>query len=212
MQRLNIPVPDPSSMTTEQLRHELMGLRQLVETRLDGMDKAAGLLQMAQDRTPSEISQMVGQLQELHSEKFFSIQKQFDERDIRTRASEVAAQTAVNAALSAQKEAASAQNDANAAAIMKSEASTVKQIDGIVALLTSGTKATDDKIAAINARLDRGEGTGSGRASSQSSMLAVTAIVVSVVVGGVSVVSTLRPSAAVAPVVVATPPQVPVAH
>jgi hypothetical protein len=42
-------------------------------------------------------------------------------------------------------------------------------------------------------------------------MLAVTAIVVSVVVGGVSVVSTLRPSAAVAPVVVAAP-QVPVAR
>ena len=75
-----------------------------------------------------------------------SIQLQFDERDIRSRASEDAAKIAGNAALQAQKEAAAAQNESNAAAITKSEGVTVKQIDGILALLASNTNSMNDKI------------------------------------------------------------------
>jgi hypothetical protein len=101
------------------------------------------------------------------------VQVQFRERDER-----------VNAALAAQKEAAAQQNTSNSAAITKSEAATADQIRNIQTVLAGSTKAIDDKIAVINGRLDRGEGAGSGRASNQATMLAVGAVVVSMVIGG----------------------------
>ena len=35
-----MPLPDPTKLTTEQLRRELATLREIIETRLDGMDRA----------------------------------------------------------------------------------------------------------------------------------------------------------------------------
>jgi SMC interacting uncharacterized protein involved in chromosome segregation len=129
---------------------------------MDGLDSTIALLiERIKDSTAERLRE-IEHLRTLHEEKFDSVQTQFLERDVRSRASESAANTAVNAALQAQKEAASAQNEANAAAITKSEAATVKQIDGILALLASSTKATDEKITSINQRLDRGEGEGRG--------------------------------------------------
>jgi hypothetical protein len=155
-------------LTTEQLRRELDSLRQLIEARLDGMDRTTGVLAESVNRVPSEIEKKAVHLSDLSSERLNGvkaalvalregIQLQFDERDIRSRAAEDAAKVAVNAALQAQKEAAAAQNESNAAAIGKSEGATVKQIDGIMALLGSNTQAINDKISAITSRLDRGE-------------------------------------------------------
>src|ERR1035441_9083425 len=99
-----IPSPDPTILTTEQLHRELGILREFLEARLEGMDK-------------------------VFAERFIGVQKQFDERDVRTAGAVIAGTTAVNAALQAQKEAAGAQNDSLTASITKSEAATVKQID-----------------------------------------------------------------------------------
>ncbi len=162
------PVPDPTVLTTQQLRHEMGTLREVIEARLDGMDIATKLLADHVNRVPNDIDRQVRHLTELFVEKMEAhkaetlslgrgIQLQFDERDIRGRAAEDATKLAVNAALQAQKEAAAAQNESNAAAITKSEGSTVKQIDGILALLASDTQAITDKIAGITSRLDRGE-------------------------------------------------------
>ena len=37
------PIPDPTKLTTEQLRREVATLREILETRLDGMDRAIAL-------------------------------------------------------------------------------------------------------------------------------------------------------------------------
>ncbi len=39
-----VPVPDPTALTTEQLRRELGALREVIEARLNGMDMANKLL------------------------------------------------------------------------------------------------------------------------------------------------------------------------
>jgi hypothetical protein len=83
---------------------------------------------------------------------------QFAERDVRLDQASIATKIAVDAALQAQKEAANATNVSNTAAIAKSELNTTKLIDGIVALLNSTVKATDEKISDLKGRLDRGEG------------------------------------------------------
>ncbi len=172
-----------------------------------------GLLLVSTGNTKSidekfgSVQQGIDHLKDLHTERFSSIQKQFEERDIRSEAAEDAAKVAVNAALQAQKEAAAAQNEGNTAAITKSEAATAKQIDGITLLLAGNTKAVDEKfdgvrlllassnksidekIASINGRLDRGEGTTVGKSNNQSSLIAIGGLAVALVVGGFAVFS-----------------------
>jgi hypothetical protein len=219
------PVPDPTLPTTQQLRHEQGNLREVIEARLNGMDVATRLLADNVNRVPNDIDKHVVHLTDLFGERMEGlkaelislgrgIQLQFDERDIRSRAAEDAAKIAVNAALQAQKEAAGAQNDSNAAAITKSEGATVKQIDGILALLASNTEAINDKITAITSRLDRGEAIMSANSMSRQdrrldggnnvAILGVGFLVITVVVGLIGFVA-VRSGAASAPVVIQAP-------
>jgi hypothetical protein len=221
-----VPVPDPTALTTELLRRELGALREVIEARLNGMDMATKLLAEQASGVPKDIDKQIRHLTDLFSERMEgfkaemvslgrSIQLQFDERDIRSRASEDAAKIAVNAALQAQKEAAAAQNDSNAAAITKSEGATVKQIDGILALLASNTEAITDKIAGIVSRLDRGEASMSANSmarqdrrldgGSNVAILGVGLMVITVVIGLIGFVI-IRSTSAPAPVIIQSPP------
>jgi cation transport regulator ChaB len=161
IQHITNPI-DPSVLTTQQLIREISGLREIIEARLDGNDKAIALLQTATDRQPEIIDKAVRRLQELHQEKFQSIQTQFTERDTRTDQTSKDSKVAVDAALQAAKEAVGEQNKSSALAIAKSEASTTKQIDQIGVLINTTSKATDEKINDIKGRLDRGEGISTG--------------------------------------------------
>src|ERR1700722_8973849 len=100
------PNLDPTARTIEALQREIStarqiveangrGTREVLETRLAGMDKAIELLQKTTDVLPAQIRNEVKQLEALHSEKFRSIEaqivthlggidKQFAERDKRT--------------------------------------------------------------------------------------------------------------------------------
>ena len=177
---LNIPVPDPSLLTTRALQREIFALRELIEvklgssvatgdliravieTRLDGMDKAIRLLQDTADKFPGRIDEKIGALRSVHDERFGSIQQQFTERDVRTEQAAGAVKIAVDAALQAQKEAVGEQNKSSALAIAKSEASTMKQIDQQATLITQMGKGIDDKIDDLKERLTRTEGKGAG--------------------------------------------------
>jgi hypothetical protein len=179
-ERQNVPIPDPSLMTTKQLQREVFGLRELlevklgssiasvdlirsvIETRLDGMDKAIRLLQDTADKFPARIDEKIGSLRAVHEEKFASIQTQFAERDVRTEQAAGAVKIAVDAALQAQKEAASENSKMNAAATAKSEASTTKLIDAQAFTITNLQKAFDDKLGDVKDRVNRIEGMGAG--------------------------------------------------
>jgi hypothetical protein len=198
---VNIPIPDPSILTTEALDREILALRELLEvtlgssgdilglmrsvleTRLDGMDKATKLLQDIADKLPARIDEKIAALREIqgmqlvalestHGEKFRSIETQFKERDVRTEQSGKDSKTAVDAALQAAKEAVGEQNKSSGSAIAKSEASTMKQIDQLGTLIQAVTKTADDKIsdlkdriAEIIARQTKFEGRGEGQAA-----------------------------------------------
>jgi hypothetical protein len=190
----NVPIPDPTELTSRQLRREIEGLQALLETRLDAIDKATTLFQDNLTRVPTDVEKQITHLRALHDEKFESIQTQFAERDGRARASETAANTAVNAALSAQKEAAAAQNASNAEAIRKSETATQKQIDATGTMLTSVAGALTDKIDTINGRINRGDGAATGSITirdtshqNNTTMISIAALCVSLLVGLLSV-------------------------
>ena len=212
--RLNIPVPDPSLLTTRALQREIFGLRELlevklgsgaataeltraiIETRLDGMDKAIQLLQATADRFPQRIDEKISALREVHDkkfdtlmdthlEKFNSIQTQFRERDVRTEQSSKDSKVAVDAALQAAKEAVGEQNKSSALAIAKSEASTTKQIDQLAILIQNMTKGFDDKIGDVKDRLTRIEGRGEGMSATWGLLLGVVSLLVGLVaIGG----------------------------
>jgi hypothetical protein len=160
----SVPVPDPTVLTTQQLLREIAtsrevvektvdGVRETIETRIAGMDKAIELLQRTNDKFPNQILDAVKQLQEVHDEKFHSIAVQFTERDTRTEQTSRDSKVAVDAALQAAKEAVGEQNKSNALAIAKSEATFTKQIDQIGVLISTMQKAIDDKIDDIKSRI-----------------------------------------------------------
>ncbi len=75
------PVPDPTKLTTEQLRRELATLREILETRLHGMDRATELanaqgavlrdqIEHTRDRLREETAADIGQLRELLEARF----------------------------------------------------------------------------------------------------------------------------------------------
>lgn len=174
------PEPDPSVLTTAALLREVASLKELVFTRIDAIDKAITVAHDDLVRVPTEVQKTVGNLRDLHdqrfeavekeleyrttlyNEKFASVQTQFRERDTRVEQTAKDNKVAVDAALSAAKEAFGEQNKSSALAIAKSETSIAKQIDSLVALITTATKALDDKITDAKDRLTRLEGKGEG--------------------------------------------------
>jgi hypothetical protein len=180
------PIPDPTALTTEQLRREIAAVteifraqlelantntvasRRIIETRLDAMDKATIEFTANLNRVPTSLDREIDKLNKLFAEKFMSVDiqvqaakegvaNQFKERDTRTEQLSLADKTAIVAALQAQKEAAGAQNISNAAAITKSEAGFTKEIDGIKLLLVSNKDALNAQIVDLIARLNRSE-------------------------------------------------------
>jgi hypothetical protein len=136
-------------------RSDLTQLRDIIETRLDGYDKAIVVLQEIANSqpTPGIVMAAVDKLAAVHGEKFIGVATQFKERDTRTDQSAAATKIAVDAALQAAKEAVAAQNQASAQAIAKAEAATTKQIDALATLISAQTKATDEKIEDVKSRV-----------------------------------------------------------
>ena len=210
----NVPNPDPSDLTVSMVRREIESLKGILEVRINAIEKAADVFSENLNRVPTVLDREVTKVFALTAEKFVSqqvqfsgVQLQFLERDVRAKASETAAQTGLTTALAAQKEQAAAYNDANAAAVTKSEAATVKQIDSILALLASNTKAIDEKISGINGRLDRNEGGQSSSHSNLATTIAIGSVIVSVIVGGFSIANGMsRSQSAPQPAAVAVVP------
>jgi hypothetical protein len=201
-------VPDPSVLTTAaidrnrtdlraDLRAEfgdkITALRDVLQTRFAASDRATVLLSEGVNRVPTQLDRETARLAELFAEKlaalahltddrFANITERFRGRDERREQDGAKAAFAVQTALAAQKE-----------ALNSASTATVKQIDGIIALLASNTKATDDKIAAITSRLDRGEGVMRGGFDSRSERrldagqwVSVVSVIVAVVAVAVS--------------------------
>jgi len=136
---------------------DLESARALIEQRLDGMDTAialaareldkfVGLLRAERDsRDDAEREFIMSQIEIIAvrlTEKFAAIDGQF-----------AASKTAVDAALSAAKEAVQEQNKSNTAAIAVSEANTKEQIRALDQVGSASRKALDDKIDDARTRL-----------------------------------------------------------
>ena len=178
---INVPIPDPSLLTTQQLRDGLATLKELINARLDAMDTATDLRLEAFQRVPADIAGQIKHLREVQDEKFHTINNQFVERDVRTAQASVAADDALKAALQAAKELVGAQGEASAAAAVKSETSFAKQVDQIGTILSTTQLALDARITELKERIDRNEGSSSGAEMSLSSRRSDSQLVVSAI-------------------------------
>lgn len=159
---VNIPSPDPSTLTNEAIHETIQGLKELLGARLDAMDAATeGRMEMYY-RALANVDVKIGHLKDVQEEKFSGIRQQFVERDVRTEQASSSADDALKAALQAAKELVGAQGEASAAAAVKSETSFTKQIDQIGALIQTGNAASDARITELKERIDRGEGSAAG--------------------------------------------------
>lgn len=186
------PVPDPTLLTTQQmarsidslkelLRAEIHGRAEVVDQRFASMEIANDLLQQIFDAQPKITDDKIEHLQKLHEEKFHSIAVQFSERDTRTETTARDSKVAVDAALSAAKEAVGEQNKSSALAIAKSEAATTKQIDQMGTLVGTTTSGINDKIADVKDRITRIESNSLGHREGFTSTTAIIGVVIALV-------------------------------
>lgn len=193
---INVPVPDPSLLTTQQLREGLEGLEKLIGVRLTAMDEATHLRMDMLLTVPNEIDKQIIHMREvtqqrfnLDEEKFRGVEKQFTERDVRTEQASTGADQALNAALQAAKELVGAQGEASAAAAVKSETSFTKQIDQIGTIIQTLEKALDARITELKERIDRGEGSQNGTQQTVNNRRADSTVLISIVVAVFSFVA-----------------------
>lgn len=188
---VNVPVPDPSLLTTQQLRDGLSSLKELIVARLNAMDAATELRLNALDHIPVAIGQQVTHLREVQDEKFIGIDKQFVERDVRTAQASVAADDALKAALQAAKELVGAQGEASSAAAVKSETSFAKQIDQLGTIIQTMQLALDARITELKERIDRFEASSSGANMSRNERRSENQVTVSIIAAVLLLVSVI---------------------
>jgi hypothetical protein len=146
---------DPTQRSSQQVLRENFWLRELLETRLNGMDKALQLLQAFADRTPTtmDVQHEVTALREVTMVRFDGIKTQLVERDTQIERASKDVKSAVDAAFAAAKEAVGEQNKSNTLAITKSEAGVSEQLKMLGETNKTNFKGIEDKIADMKDRL-----------------------------------------------------------
>jgi hypothetical protein len=198
--RGGVPVPDPTVLTTQQLLREIQLLRELLDvkndsvkdilsSRMDSIDITIGLIEGHLKGITEGAANQISRLQELHNEKFESVQMMFMERDKRTEQLALADKTAIAAALQAQKEAVNAQNIANATAQTKTEAAFTKQIEQLQAIVNTITQSMEDKISDLKGRVDTSEAKKVGGSENWIAILGATGVIISIITLGILISS-----------------------
>jgi hypothetical protein len=186
-------VTDERTLSTEDILREISNLKENIDTRLTSMDRAVTKFNEDFTRVPTSLDKAITQLQALLAERFNGVQiqfdgvqKQFSERDVRVNQAATTAKTAVDAALSAQKEAANDQNKSLILSINKSEQSTASQLEQQRVVLIAVEKTLSDKIGDVADRLNRWEGSGQGKAEVSAPLWAMaSAILTALLITGI---------------------------
>jgi len=126
------PVPDPTELTTEALHREIGALKELMVAELAGVEKITG-------------------------ERFASVNKQLQLVETQRVEQKKDTKDAVDAALTAQKEAVREQTTASERAIAKSEASTKEQLNQLTATFTTAIGGVTDTLNDLKDRVGRVE-------------------------------------------------------
>lgn len=161
------PVPDPTVLTTDQIRREINTLRELLECSING-------------------------LQAVLLERFESVDKHLAIVEHQRIEQKSDTKAAVDAALTAQKEAVKEQTTASERAIAKSEMATTKQLDQLGATFATAITGVSASVADVKERVGRVE---SMRVGGQQQTQAIAAVI-GIVVAVITIVTVLAASGA----------------
>lgn len=179
------PIPDPTVLTAalvdkatsalrEILEARISGDREVITTRLAGMDEAIKLLQTILDRRSGETDVKIGHLQALHEEKFRGLEVRILERDDNVTQAKADAKVGIDAALASAEKLVGQSNDSFKELFEKAERSTEKLLDKQDENQKNSAGALEDKIAGLKERLDRIEGAAVAVVSQRADTVATT--------------------------------------
>lgn len=140
-----------------------MGLREIIETRLIGADLTMSELREQMREITAQNFVSVAE-RRMYEEKFRSIDRQL--ADAETLSAERFENVAARAI---------ATNTSNTNAVYKIEANFAKQIDNIITLFRTNSGTMSDKLVALTARIDRGEGQLKGPEGATAQLVAALA-------------------------------------
>ena len=196
----SIPMPDPTLRTLEYQQSAIIGLKEIVFTRLDAIDKATSLFETNLVRVPTDTQRAVSTLQSLHearfdqvgdnlhsldrlcAERFLAVDKQFEILDKAIKEKATRDDQALQAALSAAKEAVSEQNKSFYLSSDKSERAFTKLLDQQAEAVTTLGNNLSEKVNDLKGNQSLGEGRSAGLGSAWA--WAIAAIGALVGVGG----------------------------
>jgi len=182
-----VPVPDPTTLTTDALRREIGALREALEAKIGGQETVFSAARLVFDQQRVTIDHATTALRELVfseisklktstdenfkrietqmndrlsviSEVFRKVDVQFIERDKQATQLALSNSTAIAAAMQAAEKAVGAQNISNSTAIAKSESATTESLKQLRELFISELKGIRDQVGDIKTRQDKGEG------------------------------------------------------
>jgi hypothetical protein len=183
----SVPRPDPTVLTTEALLREVTHLRELLTSRLEGLEDRQDAYERVHEakhrERAAEVEASIRHLTELAAERFAGvtdrfagIQVQLTERDTRLQDTTQASKDAIAAALAAQKE-----------AVAKSELNTKEQLASIksenattVASLESKIENVKDLIGAAQLTVGQQEGRTGGMDVAWGRTVALAGVLVAI--------------------------------
>lgn len=155
------PVPDPTILTTEQLLREVERVKELMMAEIKGLTATV-------------------------NEKFRSVDEQLELVERQRVEQKQDTKAAVDAALTAQKEAVREQTAASERAIAKSEAATTKQIEQLSATITTAIKGVSDLLSDTKDRVGKVESLKQGGDEKLTGIYAMVGFVLTVlIIGGI---------------------------
>lgn len=150
-----VPIPDPTARTLDVLRREIMMLREIIEQRLDGNDKAITILQtqMERDPKPPVLAADIAHTKEMLEKLGINMDTRLTERDKRNEQAVRDSKTLIDNTIQAVKDAFAKQNETSQNAITKSESAAAKQMDQIESKFGTEIGALNGKIDDIKTRI-----------------------------------------------------------
>lgn len=151
------PTPDPTILTTEQLLREVDRVKELTDSKIDGTVA-------------------------LFAERFLSVDRQLGLVEQQRVEQKSDTKAAVDAALTAQKEAVKEQTTASERAIAKSEAATTKQLEQLSATFSTAIGGVTDSVQDLKDRITRIESMKQGGKEAYAAIYAFAGFAVSAIV------------------------------
>jgi hypothetical protein len=178
---VSIPPPDRASQIEEHIRREIESLREILEIRLNAIDKETRVLQENLKSVPDEVDRRIAQLNLLYDAKFSALEKAREKAEAVQREHNMS-----------QKEWTSGINDLIKTITDRARVDRENMINALRDNTNNSIVNLTDKTDRAIARLDKAEGQGAGSSSTKSTLIALAAIAISFVMAALTIISFMR--------------------